>query len=829
MKNLRKILFAVFIISFGVLLSNIQLVCAQGESKKPLHFVDASSNNFPPMNFLDKDGNLTGFGRELAAAVIKEVGGEVEHIHSSQWVEVLEWLDTGKADFIHDTGYTKDRDSFLDYSDPIIEMPEAIFVRTDEYSITNLDSLKGKRVASVNKHITHLYLQQFPEISLFVVKTPAEGIYELISGRVDAFVYPKQIVLYLVQNLRLRDKVKTTGESLRTLTWSMVVKEGNSEFLRILNEGISRVRKSGEYDRIYNKWWGEKALAGYSKKELVVVTLVVTGASLAVLIAIVLLIFNHNLRQNKKTLEIEVYERKQAEKALQKSEQKFRAIAETSPLAIYMSVGIEQKAEYINPTFVKFFGYTMEDVPTVDEWWPLAYPDENYRKQIEEEWQKKVEAAIEERSEIEPMEVVVTCKDGSKKNILWGFINIGKQSWAFGLNLTEQKQAEEEKNKLFGRLQQAQKMEAIGTLAGGIAHDFNNILSVILGYADMAKEDAPPGTKLAADLGKVVTAGHRAKDLVKQILAFSRQAEVERIPLQLQSIIKEALKMLRASIPTTIEIQDTINSKCGVVLADPTQIYQILMNLCTNANHAMEESGGILKIDLQRVCMDKDNRQSGLNIDPGEYVELTVSDTGSGIEPDIINKIFDPYFTTKELGKGTGMGLAIIHGIIADYGGTITVESKLGKGTTFHVYFPVIDKEESQTVEENEESPSGNERILFIDDEELLAEMGQDMLERLGYRVTVRKSSLDALSTFQNNPDDFDLVITDQTMPGMTGSDLARRILQIKPDMPIILCTGYSNLIDAQTAKSLGIKEYATKPLTKGIIAKLIRKVLDAS
>ncbi len=402
---------------------------------------------------------------------------------------------------------------------------------------------------------------------------------------------------------------------------------------------------------------------------------------------------------------------------------------------------------------------------------------------------------------------------------------------AYGLAFRERaearKLAEEAKANLEARLRQAQKMEAIGTLAGGIAHDFNNILAVILGYADLAKDDAPPGSKFAGDLDKVLEAGNRAKDLVKQILAFSRQSKVERIPMQLQSLIKEALKMLRSSIPTTIEIHDNIDPRCAVVLADPTQVHQILMNLCTNANHAMEESGGILKIELKNNCIDKGDRQA-LHIEPGEYVELVVSDTGCGIGPDVIDKIFDPYFTTKDPGKGTGMGLAIIHGIIADYGGAITVESELGKKTTFTVYFPVIEQEELPLGKDAEEIPLGTERVLFIDDEELLAEMGQDLLERLGYSVTVRQSSLDALSTFQNCPDDFDIIITDQTMPGMTGSDLARRILQIRPDIPIILCTGYSNLIDEEKAKSLGIKEFAVKPLTKGKIAKLLRKVLDA-
>jgi PAS domain S-box-containing protein len=393
-------------------------------------------------------------------------------------------------------------------------------------------------------------------------------------------------------------------------------------------------------------------------------------------------------------------------------------------------------------------------------------------------------------------------------------------------NITELKEAEQEKQKLQKLLQHAQKMEAIGTLAGGIAHDFNNILGVILGYAELALVDAPPDSQYARDLEKISAAGNRAKDLVQQILAFSRQAEIERIPLTLQSLIKEALKMLRPSLPSTIEIQNDIDSRCGVVLADPTQVHQIVMNLCTNANHAMEESGGVLTVNLQPIHIDEKNRTPLLNISPGDYVKLTVSDTGSAIGPDIIDKIFDPYFTTKEPSKGTGMGLAIIHGIVTEYGGTITVDSEPGKGTSFHVYFPVVEKNEVLFSQGTEDIPHGKGHVLFIDDEELLVELGQTMLERLGYQATVRCSSLAALSTFQNSPDDFDAIITDQTMPEMTGSDLARRILQIRPDLPIILCTGYSNVVDRETAKSLGIIKFVIKPLTMKKLAQLLHEVL---
>lgn len=431
------------------------------------------------------------------------------------------------------------------------------------------------------------------------------------------------------------------------------------------------------------------------------------------------------------------------------------------------------------------------------------------------------------------IEISIQHIDGSIRTVLWNSATIlGPDRTtpvaiiAQGYDITERKQVEEEKIKLSAQLQQAQKMEAIGTLAGGIAHDFNNILGAILGYAEMAQDDCPEDSMILEDITQILKAGSRAKELVKQILAFSRQVKSDQIPLQPAVIINEAIKLLRASLPTTITIVQELDPNAGFVLADPTQIHQILMNLCTNAFHAMELRGGILTIYLQKTRLTKEDLPEGSNIQPGNYIQLSIKDTGVGIAPDIREKIFDPYFTTKEVGKGTGMGLAMVHGIVQSYGGAITCDSQLGEGTVFHILLPTIENENIEKDESAEIVPIGKEHILLIDDEEILIEVGKAMLQRLGYRVTTRSNSIEALTTFQNQPESFDLIITDQTMPGMTGVDLARRILQIRPDIPIILCTGYSNLISEEKAKALGIKGFSLKPLAKKDIALLIRKVL---
>ncbi len=385
---------------------------------------------------------------------------------------------------------------------------------------------------------------------------------------------------------------------------------------------------------------------------------------------------------------------------------------------------------------------------------------------------------------------------------------------------------EEERKSMQSQLLHAQKMQAIGTLAGGIAHDFNNILGAVIGYAEMARDASASKSAVAHDLDKVLEASHRAAALVKQILAFSRQSGTKRILLDPSNIINEAVKLLRPILPSTITIRLDIGTGTKSIFADPTQIHQVVMNLCTNAFHAMEQTGGILDISLTDCELSLDDLQSFQEVKPGKFVVLAIGDSGPGIPPNILGKIFDPYFTTKEVGKGTGMGLAIVHGIVTNSGGFVSCKSEPGKGTVFHVIFPAIERENPAAIEEIEDIPTGKERILLVDDEVMLVEMGQSMLERLGYEVTVRTSSLEALTLFQNQPEHFDVIITDQTMPGMTGVDLSRRMLQIRPGVSIILCTGYSNLVDEELARAYGIKGFIMKPLTKKDISKLLRKVL---
>lgn len=393
-------------------------------------------------------------------------------------------------------------------------------------------------------------------------------------------------------------------------------------------------------------------------------------------------------------------------------------------------------------------------------------------------------------------------------------------------DITEYIEAVKQKEKSASQLLQAQKMESIGNLAGGIAHDFNNILTLIIGFSQLAIGEVKKGSTIEDDLQEIHEAGIRAKNLVKQILTFARRSEDEIMPVRPSIIVKEVLKFIRSSIPTTIEIKHNINSNT-FIMGNATQMHQIFMNLCTNAAHSMEDNGGVLEINLSDISLDDSDIEKKIHLRPGDYIKIEVSDTGIGIPPDVMDSVFEPYFTTKKPGEGTGMGLAVVQGIVESYEGIITVDSKQNEGTTVTILLPKAEKNPYEKAEKAEEIPTGTERILFVDDEITIIKLGKRMIEQLGYSVITENSSIEALSIFKANPLDFDLVVSDMTMPDMTGDELAIEMLKIRPEIPIIMCTGYSKKISEKEAKKIGIKAFGFKPFVKLDLAKTIREVLD--
>jgi PAS domain S-box-containing protein len=511
----------------------------------------------------------------------------------------------------------------------------------------------------------------------------------------------------------------------------------------------------------------------------------------------------------------DISERVKSENRIKESERKFRTLFEHAADAIYLAA-MDGTLLDCNTSAQKQTGYSREELLalTVSDLDPRSAAD----KDRENIWDNIG------LGEIATLSTRHLRKDGSHFPVEISLSKIEMEQeivlLAFVRDVTEKVETE-------GLLRQALKMEAIGTLAGGIAHDFNNILAAILGYAEIAHESSPEGTLIREDLQQVLQAANRAKGLVQQILAFSRQTVSEKKLLQPALIVTETISLLRSSLPATIKIEQDVDMGASNILADPTEIHQVVMNLCTNAYHAMEETGGTLTVSLKNRIITRDDLENNSHLQPGNFIHLFVKDSGVGISQELVSRIFDPYFTTKDIGKGTGMGLAIVHGIVKGYDGTITCRSEPGEGTTFEILLPASPEQSKVKAQQAASVAVGSERILFIDDEKMLTQMASLMLGRLGYQVTTCNSSLEALEMFENQPEAFDLVITDQTMPEMTGVDLSRRILQLKPQQRIIICTGFSSLISESQAHAIGIKGFAHKPITKSDMAVLVRKVLD--
>jgi PAS domain S-box-containing protein len=482
--------------------------------------------------------------------------------------------------------------------------------------------------------------------------------------------------------------------------------------------------------------------------------------------------------------------------------------------AIGMSTA-EGQHFYQNATFTQMFGYDLSEVVVMHP--KKLYQDQDIADEVFEtiskgdNWTGQIKMVSKNGRQI-PIELRANAIKDEHGRVV-GFVGIH-------LDITD-------RLKLEAKLQQAQKMESIGTLAGGIAHDFNNIMAIIVGNIELALDDVPKWNSAYSSLEEIKKASLRAKNIVKQLLSFSRKTDQEMQPIQIALVIEDALKFLRSTIPTTINIHPNILTTDEMILADLTQINQIIMNLCINASHAMEQTGGDLNVIVAKMVLDDKSARDYPGLKSGDHVKIIISDTGPGIDPEIIDQIFDPYFTTKEVGKGSGMGLAVVHGIVKSHRGAIVVESSQGKGTIFIILFPLIKEKQMVDTKATMDIPRGNETILFVDDEISIIKMVQRMFERLGYKVETATTPEEALDRFSLNPDHFDLVITDMTMPQMTGVKLSEKLKDIREDIPIIVCTGHSNLVDEEKAKEMGLAAYVMKPIDMQKTAQTIRKILD--
>jgi PAS domain S-box-containing protein len=521
----------------------------------------------------------------------------------------------------------------------------------------------------------------------------------------------------------------------------------------------------------------------------------------------------------------DIEELKQAEKALSESNLWLNNIFDSLEEMVLV-VTTDRRVINVNKACEKIFGYTMNDLSNIST--EILHVDKEhymeFGRKIQQAFDKGKPANFEfeakrKNGEVFPTEHTVSQLNSDDGEYL-GMVSIVR-------DISESKKLEEEKQRLEDDLKKAYKMEALGTLSGGIAHEFNNILGIIIGNTELAIDDVPEWNPAKDCLEEIRTASLRAKDVVRQILSFARKTPAARKPIRIRTIVQDSLKLLRATIPTNIEIQQEILCESEMILANPTEINQILLNLCSNSIHAIEEETGVLNVRLETSIMDNRLSAQYEGLTSGEYVKLTVKDNGVGIDSKTLDRIFDPYFTTKDVDKGLGMGLAIVYGLVKKHDGAIKVTSKAGKGTKVEVLFPVTLEQPDIIEQEPNDQPTGTERILFVDDEPSMVKLVTRILELQGYEVVGKTSSIEALKLFQEEPGNFDLVITDMAMPEIPGDRLALSLIKIRQTIPIIVCTGHSDRLDENRAKKLGIKAYTMKPFVKRDLFKTIRKVLD--
>jgi PAS domain S-box-containing protein len=879
---------------------------------------------WPPVEFVDEQGEPSGMSGDYLRLVEKRLGVKFERVQNLSWREAYARLKRWEIDMTTSVAVTPQRAEFWAFTKPYLSIPIVIATQSDVVYLADIRELFGKKVAVVEGYAIEDWLSKdFPEIRPVHVKTTLDGIKMLQRGEVFAFIDNLLIIGYYQARMKA-STIKIAGQTPYVNAQCMAVRKDWAPLAGILQKALESIPEVQRND-IYRKWLPVR----YEH----VFDYILFWKAVAVFAVILLALIFWNLKLNR-----EIRFRKQAQKALLESEQKFRLTFNSSPDAVNINRLKDGLYEDINDGFIQLTGFTRADVAgksalDINIWHDPAdreklvkdlqekgfcdnlearfrrkdgrlttaltsarvislkgeahiiciTRDISERKRAEAE-RERLLLAIEQASEI----VVITdalgiiqyvnpafekitgysssetlgnapslLKSGRHNRAfyksLWDTILSGKP-WAGRMinkrkdgalytgecSISPIKDATDNvvhfvwisrdittELELEKRISQAQKMEAIGTLAGGIAHDFNNMLFPIMGLSEMLVEDLPFGSLSHKNAMQIFNAARRAAELVKQILSFSRQSDHHKAPVSMQEVLTDVLKLTRATIPSNIEITQDLQSDCGPILADPTQLHQIAMNLITNAYQAVEETGGSISVRLQETELTRDDLV-GKSLEPGKYAIFTVSNTGYGIDPSVMNRIFEPYFTTKAPGKGTGIGLSVVYGIVTEHGGDIRAVSEAGKGATFNVFLPLM-KNAGEVLPPEVAGPieTGSERVLLVDDEEAIVLLETQILERLGYSVTACTNSMDALEAFRASPGTFDLVLTDMTMPHLTGIQFAKELISIRPHIPIIICTGFSEKINEKKAKALGIKGFLMKPVVKSDMAQMVRRVLN--
>ena len=762
-----------------------------------------------PYERIDEQGKHVGIAADFMSEFQKRIPVPIELVLTESWKESLEAAKSRQCDILSLLNESPQRREFLNFTDPYLTDSVVIVARNDVFYLDGLASLSGRKLGIVEGYVYEEKIRkQYPEIIIIPVKSIEDALRKVSDGKIYATLDALFIITSNIQELGLSN-LKIAGQAGLDNVFRIGVRKDDPILLSVFDKVIKNLDDTSR-NAILRSWYTIKFQHGTDWR----IVWQVTGIAIIILCLLgyrILLTrrFNHKLAEANKLLLNKNQELRRAEENLRESEERYRIIVEDQ--TDYVSRFLPDKTlTFVNKSLSKMTNMKKEDLigRKFSDW----MSEDNY---------KSLNTTLEQITPENPSyahEQKLTLPDG--RTVWQHWINCGSfdkdgnilEYQGVGRDITHMKKMEEEKLIFESQRSQAKKNEAIGTLAGGIAHDFNNILNSIFGQIQLLKNTTPETDKRYDQIEGISIASIRARDLVKQILVFGRQGEQNQQPVLLQPIIEETLQLLDQQKNESINVQQKINMGCGAIQADPTQIRQVCTNLITNAFQSMKQDGGLLEVKLAETEVGEE-RKVHPNLKAGRYVRFTISDSGPGIRQEVLEKIFDPYFTTRTFGEGTGLGLAIADGIVKSHGGAIIVDSMPGHGTVFDVFFPLSkDQTKLVSVEQHKKTPQSAKHILFVDDEPINVQTWKMALEMEGFKVTGYSDSLEALEAFRESPETYDIIITDQRMPNLTGIELAEEVRQTRRDIPILLSTGWSDSISKRKVKDMGINEVIAKP-----------------
>jgi PAS domain S-box-containing protein len=783
--------------------------------------------NFPPQYQLNDQGEPVGVAIDILNALSLQTGHDIEYRVYANWTELHRALREGQVDLIPNVGIVDIRREWAEFSLPVETIPLSIFVRHETADIESLADFERRPLGVVVENISVQLVADNPQLKARTFADVNSALLAMLAGTIDGLIYPRPTLEKLARDARLGDKIKALPTPLLEIKRAIAFPKGKTELLAEFNARIPQFLQSQEYHEIYLRWYGELEPQWKMEKVLTLFSLLLGG--------VILLMagwryrsvqrLNQQLQQTQDSLEQEVVSRTYE---LTVSKEKYRALYENAPLA-YQSLDIDGNFIDVNPAWLRWLGYERDEV-IGNSFAGFLHPD----------WQDVFNAnfpTFKTRGYISGVEFRIQHKDGHFLDIAFeGCIGYGpdgsfRQTYCVFQDITSRKQEELRREELETQLRQKYKMEAVGHMAGGMAHNFNNNLSIMLGNLELAKIKAGDPVALFSYLDNAKTAVMRSRDLIQQILLYSRgdtNAEEKNV-VCIAAVIRETMRLLKSTIPATVQLNyhAAPDVQKLVVAGNFTELQEALLNLCTNAVHAMDERGE-LTISLIRTELQKKEIPIQYEAQPGRFACLCVEDSGCGMNAEMVGKIFDPFFSTKEVNKGTGMGLSTVQGMVKKFGGVIRVDSAPGKGSRFELLFPLTELSlDAEDAAVKDPIQVGNERILLIDDDPSLAEIIAEMLKSFGCRVTVANSGTQALEIFRENPGAFDLVMSDQTMPTMTGVEVLTELKRLAPNLLTVLCTGYSRKVDSRHAAEKGIDLFMMKPLEMHDLARQLRELFD--